>query len=81
MGGCFVGKASDNPYIKVVVVGPGTIEGQKELKMRISEKFEMKPYSVRVDGATAETAIEFIAAQASPANRWFLDNILIVPAK
>ena len=74
-------KASDNPYIKVVVVGPGTIEGQKELKMRISEKFEMKPYSVRVDGATAETAIEFIAAQASPANRWFLDNILIVPAK
>lgn len=72
---------SDNPEIKVVVVGPGTIEGQKELKMRISEKFEMKSYSVRVDGATAETAIEFIAAQASPANRWFLDNILIVPAK
>lgn len=74
-------KPSDNPEIKVVVVGPGTIGGQKELRMRISEKFEMKSYAVRVDGATAETAIEFIAAQASPANRWFLDNILIVPAK
>jgi len=74
-------KSSDNPYIKVVVVGPGTIGGQKELLMQISEKFEMKPYAVRVDGATAETAIEFIAAQAKPANRWFLDNILIVPAK
>ena len=49
--------------------------------MQIYEKFEMKPYAVRVDGATAETQIEFIAAQAKPANRWFLDNILIVPAK
>lgn len=72
---------SDNPWIKIVVVGPGTIDGQKELKMQIYEKFEMKPYAVRVDGATAETQIEFIAAQAKPANRWFLDNILIVPAK
>ena len=72
---------SDNPEIKVVVVGPGTIDGQKELRMRISEKFEMKSYAVRIDGATAETAVEFIAAQAKPANRWFLDNILIVPAK
>ena len=75
---------SDNPEIKVIVVGPGTIDGQKEAKVQISEKREMKPCTVNVAGATAETHIEFSAVFAKEnglTNRWFLDNVLIVPAK
>ena len=75
---------SDNPEIKVIVVGPGTIDGQKEAKVQISEKREMKPCTVNVAGATAETHIEFSAVFAKEnglTNRWFLDNVLIVPAE
>ena len=75
---------SDNPEIKVIVVGPGTIDGQKEAKVQISEKREMKSCTVNVAGATAETHIEFSAVFAKEnglTNRWFLDNVLIVPAE
>ena len=68
---------SDNPEIKVIVVGPGTIDGQKEAKVQISEKREMKPCTVNVAGATAETHIEFSAVFAKEnglTNRWFLDT-------
>ncbi len=75
---------SDSPEIKVMVVGPGTIGGQTEQRVQISEKSEMKSYKVRVDGATADTHIEFSAVfikEGGLTNRWFLDDVLIVPAK
>ena len=63
------------------VIGPGTVaDGTREQTLSINPKSEMGSYEIRVDGATSETQIEFIAARAAT-NRWFLDNIVIVPVK
>ena len=72
---------SDNPQMTLKVIGPGTVaDGTREQTLSINPKSEMGSYEIRVDGATSETQIEFIAARAAT-NRWFLDNIVIVPVK
>lgn len=72
---------SDNPQVTIKVIGVGTVaDGTQEQTLSISPRSEMGSYEVRVNGATSDTQIEFIAALAKT-NRWFLDNILIVPAK